>query len=376
MMNENSILGNQLVVMSRADLDALVEKMASSMAATRVEVEDKAVHGNGVCPVVFDDERFITREETAKLLHVDYSTLWRWNKLGLLCPNKVGPRRVMYKYSDVLKKLNGEGQQKEEQKGEDDAAIDYLSDDDAGQLFKAIYAYADEGDMPDFNGPMMSLFMVICTQIDRSREAYKAKCEKNRTNSMKRKTMQGNSMATSMDNERKPSLSTDNDRCPPTTTVTLPNPNPSPSPIPNPDIDDGVDTHIINEAEVAVSEECPFNEIWDMYGKPVGDVEQLRKRWQQLTLDEKRKIYEYVPLYVQSRPEKKYRKDFANFLTCRTWETEPLTKESLSNGSFNLHSTPTNETRRAVALQNTKQLVSQFLAVNNEPAVSFGEGEE
>lgn len=111
MMNENSILGNQLVVMSRADLDALVEKMASSLAATRVEVEDKNTHGNNVCPVVYDDERFITRKETSKLLHVDYSTLWRWNKLGLLCPNKVGPRRVMYKYSDVLKKLNGEGQQ-------------------------------------------------------------------------------------------------------------------------------------------------------------------------------------------------------------------------------------------------------------------------
>lgn len=121
MVNENSILGNQLVVMSRADLDALVEKMASSMIATRVEVEDKAVHGNGVSPVMYDDERFITREETAILLHVDYSTLWRWNKLGLLTPNKIGPRRVMYKYSDVLKKLNGEGQQKDEQKGESDA---------------------------------------------------------------------------------------------------------------------------------------------------------------------------------------------------------------------------------------------------------------
>ena len=77
MMNENSLLGNQLVVMSRAELDALVEKMASNMIDTRVEVEDKAVHGNGVCPVVFDDERFITREETAKMLHVDYSTLSR-----------------------------------------------------------------------------------------------------------------------------------------------------------------------------------------------------------------------------------------------------------------------------------------------------------
>ena len=52
------------------------------------------------------------------MLHVDYSTLWRWNKLSILCPNKEGPRRVMYKYSDVLKKLNGEGQQEGQQKGE------------------------------------------------------------------------------------------------------------------------------------------------------------------------------------------------------------------------------------------------------------------
>lgn len=118
MVNENSILGNQLVVMSRADLDALVEKMASNMIAMRVE--DKNTHESDVCPVVHDDERFITREETAKQLHVDYSTLWRWNKLGLLRPNKVGPRRVMYKYSDVLKKLNGEGQQKEEKKEEEE----------------------------------------------------------------------------------------------------------------------------------------------------------------------------------------------------------------------------------------------------------------
>ena len=89
MMNENPILGNQLVVMSRADLDALVEKMASSMAATRVEVEDKSAHRNGVCPVMYENERFITREETSKLLHVDYSTLWRWNKLGLVSAHRL-----------------------------------------------------------------------------------------------------------------------------------------------------------------------------------------------------------------------------------------------------------------------------------------------
>lgn len=86
MYNDNGILGNQLVVMSRADLDVLVEKMASNMIAMRVE--DKSTHESDVCPVVHDDERFITREETAKLLHVDYSTLGRWNKLGASSPQQ------------------------------------------------------------------------------------------------------------------------------------------------------------------------------------------------------------------------------------------------------------------------------------------------
>ena len=120
MNSENSILGNQLVMMSRADLDALVEKMANNQIAMRAEAEDKTTRGNDVCPVVYDDERFITREETAKLLHVDFSTLWRWNKLDILRPNKVGPCRVMYKYSDVLRKLNGEGQKKEEKTEEEE----------------------------------------------------------------------------------------------------------------------------------------------------------------------------------------------------------------------------------------------------------------
>ena len=101
---ENQILGNQLVVMSRADLEALVEKAANNKAASKVE---ESIN-NDVLPSVCDEERFLTRKEVSKLLHVDFSTLWRWNKLKLLCRIKVGPRRVMYKYSDVMKKLNGE----------------------------------------------------------------------------------------------------------------------------------------------------------------------------------------------------------------------------------------------------------------------------
>lgn len=126
---------------------------------------------------------------------------------------------------------------------------------------------------------------------------------------------------------------------------------------------------------MVVVEEYSFDKIWEMYGKPIGDIEQLRQRWLQLSLDEKKKIFEYVPKYVMARPDSKYRKDFANFLTYRTWETGPLTSNTLHNGSINQYSTPSNGTRREVAMQNTKQLVSQLLASSNEPTVCFGEGE-
>jgi len=196
------------------------------------------------------------------------------------------------------------------------AAIDYLSDDDAGQLFKAIYAYADEGNMPDFNGPMMSLFTVIRTQIDRSRKAYKAKCERNSANAKRRYAT--NSIPT-VASPGIPSQASECERMPSHADASLPNPTPTPNPKSNPDIDDGADTLIINEAEMAANEECPFDKIWEMYGKPIGDVEQLRTTWATLSANEKRKIIDYVTIYVRVRPDRKYRKNFENFLACRTF---------------------------------------------------------
>ena len=54
-------------------------------------------------------------------------------------------------------------------------AIAYLTDEEAGQMFKAIYDYAEDGVVPKFAGPMMSVFAMIRSQIDRSRDAYKEK---------------------------------------------------------------------------------------------------------------------------------------------------------------------------------------------------------
>ena len=98
--------------------------------------------------------------------------------------------------------------------------------------------------------------MVIRTQIDRSHEAYKAKCERNSVNAKKRFAIHSTSSTASPGN---PSQANVSERMPPHTDASLPNP--TPNPIPNPGIDDGADTHIINDAEVAENEEDSFNKI-------------------------------------------------------------------------------------------------------------------
>ena len=93
----------QIVVMSRTEIEALLENVATRVARSNSDFDfpkdDKPMES---------DEGYMTRKEAAELLHVDFSTLWRWNKNGFLPARKVGPRKVMYRYSDVKKILNGE----------------------------------------------------------------------------------------------------------------------------------------------------------------------------------------------------------------------------------------------------------------------------
>ena len=245
------------------------------------------------------------------------------------------------------------------------AAIDYLSDEDAGKLIKALFAYVDESQLPDFNGPMMSLFTVIRTQIDRSHEAYKAKCERNSANAKKRFATHSASTTASPGN---PSQANVSERMPPHTDASLPNPTPNQNPIPNPSIDDGVDTHIINDAEVAENEGYSFDMIWDLYDKHVGNVESLRNTWATLSADEKRKIFDYVTIYVRVRPDRKYRKNFENFLACRTWETEPINQTDI-NGSTNQYGNQSNESRRETAHRNATMLITKLIGESNVTSV-------
>ena len=104
-------------------------------------------------------------------------------------------------------------------------------------------------------------------------------------------------------------------------------------------------------------ERYTFDEIWRMYGKPYGNVSTLREKWNLLSEADKAAIFEYVPRYVASRPEVRYRRNFENFLSLRVWENEPLTYDSHGNET----SHQPNASRRQSAVQDAAGLMREYL---------------
>lgn len=54
-----------------------------------------------------EPEKWLTRNECAKVFGISTNTLWRWQRDGYLVPHKVG-RKTMYKQSEVDQLMNGE----------------------------------------------------------------------------------------------------------------------------------------------------------------------------------------------------------------------------------------------------------------------------
>lgn len=66
--------------------------------------------------------------------------------------------------------------------GDVHAVVDELTDEQTGKLFKAMINYFTTGKAPKFDGILKYVWIPIKQQMDRDKEKYDAKCEKNRKN--------------------------------------------------------------------------------------------------------------------------------------------------------------------------------------------------
>ncbi len=89
------ITQNAIYQISGADL---MQFAAQIMAETRRDVEAQMEAQRS--------ETYLSPEQVCKMLDVDLSTLWRWNKRGYLCHTKMGAKN-RYKRSEVVAIVEG-----------------------------------------------------------------------------------------------------------------------------------------------------------------------------------------------------------------------------------------------------------------------------
>ena len=75
----------------------------------------------------------------------------------------------------------------------------------------------------------------------------------------------------------------------------------------------------------------PFDVFWDLYDKKRGERQKLEKKWNGLTNKERSEIMEYIPIYKEATPDKKFRKDPQTFLNNKSWNDEVIMPSSTFN---------------------------------------------
>lgn len=247
-------------------------------------------------------------------------------------------------------------------------AINCLSDEKAGRLFKAILQYGHNGSLPDFpEDTMQGLFAMYQVQIDRNKENYAETCERNKRNAESR--YKKNSTKNSDDKENQVAATSLSRIHSDATAYNGIQTNAPPclynnNSKDNNNNDDSKDI-IINEVQSTIvrnESKYTFDKIWAMYGKSVGDTEILRGMWNNLPETDKEAIFAYVPQYIQSR-EVRFRKNFANFLNQKTWVTEPIKKDI---NETNIISTAPNRSRGENTKIEAMELMQEFIA-DNQP---------
>jgi hypothetical protein len=102
----------------------------------------------------------------------------------------------------------------------------------------------------------------------------------------------------------------------------------------------GDNTHSIEEKSIEeesiekkrIELETDFNNFWNLYDKKVGDKSKVVKKFNNLTIKDKEKIFETLPEYIKSTPDKQYRKNPETYLNNHSWNDEIIIQNT--NGTI------------------------------------------
>lgn len=75
-----------------------------------------------------------------------------------------------------------------------------------------------------------------------------------------------------------------------------------------------------------------FEEFWVLYDKKI-EKDKCKKKWQKLKSSDKAKIFETLPEYINSTPNKQYRKNPATYLNQQSWNDEIINNSYGNRGN-------------------------------------------
>ena len=90
MLENNS--NTQFFVMTMSDYMNMVHEAARNLVAVQSATSPSTTEM---------EDKYMTRQEVAKLLKASLTSLWRWNKEGILCNYKDGNAKVVYLKEEV-----------------------------------------------------------------------------------------------------------------------------------------------------------------------------------------------------------------------------------------------------------------------------------
>jgi len=83
------------------------------------------------------------------------------------------------------------------------------------------------------------------------------------------------------------------------------------------------------EDEKGKGNSIDFEIFWNLYDKKTGKKEKIKSKWDQLSIDVQEKILDYIPKYIESQPDKKFRKNPETFFNNEGWNDEIIAKEDI-----------------------------------------------